>query len=60
MRRAARNTPNAFRSGFDARMAGQPETANPYFSLDIDHGAWLEGWQAADRAMQKEKPDAPK
>ena len=37
----------AFNSGSDARLVGQPETANPY-DTDVMRDAWLSGWNHCD------------
>lgn len=42
--------PDYFAEGAEARLAGQPETANPY-DLETDedaHMSWNDGWASID------------
>lgn len=45
----------AFSEGGDARLAGQPRTANPYQpgKHRHEHDAWLRGWAHCDRQWAK-------
>lgn len=37
-----------FAEGYDARLAGKPETANPYIGVDgAAEMSWNDGWCAA-------------
>ena len=39
----------AFNRGSDARLAGQPQTMNPYLGVDDKrYRRWLEGWEHMD------------
>jgi len=54
MRRAARNTPNPFREGFDARWSGKLRAQCPYpVATSRDAAEWLAGWDHADEVRRK-------
>ncbi len=45
---------DAFVDGYDAYLAGQCETANPYTEGDENHELWADGWRAAQAAENPE------
>ena len=40
---------SAYDEGFEARLAGRPETDNPYNEESDEFLSWNDGWMAADR-----------
>lgn len=45
----------AFNEGSDARIAGRPQSANPYpFTAQNPYRSWLRGWQHVDREWGKD------
>ena len=52
---------DAYEEGYNARLAGKSETANPYDpddDTDIRHMEWNDGWTAAeDEANAQEDED---
>lgn len=39
---------DAYTEGAEARLAGQPETANPYPPESDEHLSWNDGWASID------------
>lgn len=54
LRAIARNKPDAFQAGYDARMRGRSLIVVPVpMAHTRDYKDWRAGWETADRVMEK-------
>ena len=48
-----------FNRGSDARIAGLPESRNPYREETPYYYEWQEGWRHCDKEWGRDREDAP-